>query len=54
MTPDYFATLTATSESGTLEFKTTTGTRHEAAMTICAFWYQRGGRFPEVGGLTIR
>ena len=44
MTPDHIATLTATGESETLEFKETTGTRREAAMTVCAFLNQRGGQ----------
>ena len=37
-------TLAATGESETLEFKETTGTRREAAMTVCAFLHQRGGQ----------
>ncbi len=36
--------LASTGESETLEFKTTTGTRREAAMTVCAFLNQRGGQ----------
>ena len=38
------ATLAASGESETLEFKETTGTRREAAMTVCAFLNQRGGQ----------
>ncbi len=44
MTPDEIATLAASGESETLEFKTTTGTRREAAITVCAFLNQRGGQ----------
>ncbi len=44
MTPDQIASLAAPGESETLEFKTTTGTRREAAMTVCAFLNQNGGR----------
>lgn len=36
-------TLAASGESETLEFKETTGTRREAAQTLCAFLNQRGG-----------
>ena len=36
--------LAASSESETLEFKATTGTRREAAMTVCAFLNQGGGQ----------
>ncbi len=43
MTPDQIATLAALGESETLEFKATTGTRREAAMTVCAFLNQGGG-----------
>ena len=38
------ATLAASGESETLEFKATTGTRREAAMTVCSFLNQRGGQ----------
>ena len=38
------AALAATGESETLEFKETTGTRRETAMTTCAFLNQRGGQ----------
>ncbi len=44
MTLEHIAALTATGESETLEFKETTGTRREAAMTVCAFLNQRGGQ----------
>ena len=44
MTPAEITTLTASSESETLEFKETTGTRREAAMTMCAFLNQGGGQ----------
>ena len=44
MTLDQIATLAATGESETLEFKETTGTRREATMTVCAFLNQRGGQ----------
>ena len=44
MTPDEVATLTASSESETLEFKETTGTRREATMTVWAFLNQNGGQ----------
>lgn len=42
-------TLTESSESETLEFKETTGTRREAAVTACAFLNQSGGRFTTSG-----
>ena len=38
------ADLTSSGESETLEFKATTGTRREAAMTVCAFLDQSGGQ----------
>ena len=44
MTIDQIATLVDSGESETLEFKATTGTRREAAMTVCAFLNQRGGQ----------
>ena len=44
MTLDQITALTASGESETLEFKATTGTRREAAMTVCAFLNQRGGQ----------
>ena len=43
MTPEQIAALAATSESETLEFKSTTGTRREAAQIVCAMLNQRGG-----------
>ena len=44
MTPNHIATLAASGESETLEFKETTGTRREAVMTVCAFLNQGGGQ----------
>ena len=41
---ELITTLAASGESETLEFKATTGTRREAAMTVCAFLNQRGGQ----------
>ena len=41
---DQIAQLVETSESETLEFKETTGTRREASRTVCAFLNQRGGQ----------
>ena len=38
------AVLAAPGEPETLEFKETTGTRREAAMTVCAFLNQRSGQ----------
>ncbi len=43
MTPDQIQALVALGESETLEFKATTGTRREAAATVCAMLNQRGG-----------
>ena len=43
MTPDEIAALAAAGESEMLEFKSTTGTRREAAATLCAMLNQRGG-----------
>ena len=43
MTLDQIKALVASGESETLEFKATTGTRREAAATICAMFNQRGG-----------
>ena len=43
MTPDQVAALVARGESETLGFKSTTGTRREAARTVCAMLNQRGG-----------
>ena len=44
MTPEQIATIAASGESETLEFKETTGARREAAKTVCAFLNQRGGQ----------
>ena len=44
MTLDEISALVQTGESETLEFKRTTGTRREAARTICAMLNQRGGQ----------
>ena len=44
MTLDQIKDSAASSESETLEFKATTGTRREAAMTLCAFLNQSGGQ----------
>jgi len=44
MTPEQIATMTASGESETVEFKETTGTRREATMTVCAFLNEGGGR----------
>ncbi len=44
MTLDQIKALAASGESETLEFKATTGTRREAAMTVCAFLNQHGGQ----------
>ena len=41
---EQIASLAASGESETLEFKETTGTRREAAMTVCAFLNQGGGQ----------
>ncbi len=43
MTPDQITTLAVSEKSETLEFKETTGTRREAAMTVRAFLNQSGG-----------
>ena len=43
MTPEQITALAASGESETLEFKRTTGTRREAAATVCAMLNQRGG-----------
>ena len=43
MTPNQIRALAAAGESETLEFKHTTGTRREAAQTVCAMLNQRGG-----------
>ena len=44
MTPTEVLALAGSGESETLEFKETTGTRREAAMTVCAFLNQGGGQ----------
>ena len=44
MTPDQIIILAASGESETLELKETTGTRREAAMTVCAFLNRGGGQ----------
>ena len=44
MTLQQITALAASGESEALEFKTTTGTRREAAKTLCAFLNQRGGQ----------
>ncbi len=43
MTSERLAALVSTHESQTLEFKSTTGERREAARTVCAMLNQRGG-----------
>ena len=43
MNLDQIKAIVASGESETLEFKATTGTRREAAATICAMLNQRGG-----------
>ncbi len=44
MTVNHVTALAASGESETLEFKATTGTRRQAAMTVCAFLNQEGGQ----------
>ena len=44
MTSAQIDALTSAGESESLEFKTSTGTRREAAATMCAMLNQRGGR----------
>ena len=44
MTPDRLSELVAEGEPTVLEFKSTTGTRREAAMTLCAMLNQNGGQ----------
>lgn len=44
MTSGQIDALTSAGESESLEFKTSTGTRREAAATMCAMLNQRGGR----------
>ena len=43
MTPEQISALVASGESETLEFKTTTGGRREAAASVCAMLNRRGG-----------
>ena len=43
MTLDQLTSLSTSGESETLEFKRTTGTRREAAQTVCAMLNHRGG-----------
>ena len=43
MTLEQIAAMAASAESETLEFKATTGTRREAAATVCAMLNRRGG-----------
>ena len=43
MTLEQISALAVAGESETLEFKSTTGTRREAASTVCAMLNQRGG-----------
>ena len=44
MTAERIATVVAAGESETLEFKSTTGARREAARTVCAMLNQQGGQ----------
>ena len=44
MSADRIAGIVAGGESGTLEFKSTTGTRREAIRTVCAMLNQQGGQ----------
>ena len=44
MTLEQLTVLAESGESETLEFKTTTGVRREAARATCAFLNKRGGR----------
>ena len=50
MTPEEIVALVETGESETLEFKRATGTRREAARSLCAMLNQRGG--PVLFGVT--
>ncbi len=43
MTSEQIARMVVAGESATLEFKSTTGTRREAVMTVCAMLNQQGG-----------
>ena len=44
MTAGWITGLVAAGESETPEFKSTTGTRREAAKTVCAMLNQQGGQ----------
>ena len=44
MSAERIARMAAAGESGTLGFKRTTGTRREAARTVCAMLNQQGGQ----------
>lgn len=44
MASEQIITLASSGESETLEFKETTGTRREAARTVCAYLNQQGGQ----------
>ena len=44
MSTERIARIAAVGESETLEFKSTTGTRREAARTVCAMLNQQGGQ----------
>ena len=44
MTAERIARMIVAGESETLEFKSTTGTRREAARTVCAMLNQQGGQ----------
>lgn len=44
MTREDIATITSEGESETLEFELTTGTRREAARTVCAMLNNSGGQ----------
>ena len=44
MSADRIARIVAGGESGTLEFKSTTGMRREAVRTVCAMLNQQGGQ----------
>ena len=46
MTLERIATLAASGESETLEFKETTGTRRQATMAVCASLNRGGGQAP--------
>ena len=54
MTPEQTKALAAAGESESLEFKGSTGTRREAAQTVCAMLNQRGGHVWRVGPVVGR